>query len=191
VCFGLGSRGKHTLQGNPILQARILTLGGSSSTLGVDNTFGEVRPSLGRRRGPKISTPKDGVITKPGPLLQGLPRESGSGKRLGWSPRGLGRLSTADIGPTRGLGRSIPASVPLTGNPARLRPTRSSFRANSASVHADTATPGLGSSKGGQGVPLTEQEKPRATRPTEPRDPYASGIRVPHSSPLHGATHTW
>jgi hypothetical protein len=71
VCFGLGGRRKHTLQDNPILQARILTLEGSSSTLGVDNTFGEVRPSLGRRRGLKISTLKDGVITKPGPSLPG------------------------------------------------------------------------------------------------------------------------
>jgi hypothetical protein len=32
-------------------------------------------------------------------------------------------------------------------------------------------------------VPLTKQEKPRAARPTEPRDSYASGIRIPHSSP--------
>jgi hypothetical protein len=67
VCSGLGGRWRHTLQDNLILQARILTLEGSSSTLGVDNTFGEVRPSLGRRRGPKTSTLKDGVITKPGP----------------------------------------------------------------------------------------------------------------------------
>jgi hypothetical protein len=36
----------HTLQDNPILQARILTVEGSSSTLGVNYTFGEVRPSL-------------------------------------------------------------------------------------------------------------------------------------------------
>jgi hypothetical protein len=71
VCFGLGGRRKHTLQDNPILQARILTLEGSSSTLGVDNTFGEVRPSLGRRRSPKISTLKDDVITKPGPSPPG------------------------------------------------------------------------------------------------------------------------
>jgi hypothetical protein len=41
VCVGLGGRRKHTLQDNPILQARILTAKGSSSTLGVDNTFGE------------------------------------------------------------------------------------------------------------------------------------------------------
>ena len=28
-------------------------------------------------------------------------------------------------------------------------------------------------------------------RPTEPRDSYAFGIRIPHSSPSHKATHTW
>jgi hypothetical protein len=32
-------------------------------------------------------------------------------------------------------------------------------------------------------VSLTKQEKPRAARLTEPRDSYASGIRIPHSSP--------
>ena len=56
----------HTLQDNPILQARILTVEGSSSTLGVNYTFGEVRPSLGRRRGRRISTPKDDISTMPG-----------------------------------------------------------------------------------------------------------------------------
>jgi hypothetical protein len=40
-------------------------------------------------------------------------------------------------------------------------------------------------------VPLTKQEQPRAARPTEPRDSYASRIRIPHSSPSHEATHTW
>jgi hypothetical protein len=40
-------------------------------------------------------------------------------------------------------------------------------------------------------VPLTKQEKPRAVRPTEPRDSYASGIWIPHSSPSHEETHTW
>jgi hypothetical protein len=100
-------------------------------------------------------------------------------------------MSPEDISPARGLGRSTPASVPLTDDPARLRPTKSSFRANSAFVRADTATPGFGSSKSGRGVPLTKQEKPRIARPTEPRDSYTSGIRIPHSSPLHGATHAW
>jgi hypothetical protein len=39
---------------------------GSSSTLGVNPTFGEVRPSLRRQRGRRISTPKDDVSTAPG-----------------------------------------------------------------------------------------------------------------------------
>jgi hypothetical protein len=67
VCLGLGGRRKHTLQDNPILQARILMVGGSSSTLG------EVRPSLGRRPGPRISTLKGDVITTPGPSPPGSP----------------------------------------------------------------------------------------------------------------------
>jgi hypothetical protein len=61
----------HTLQDNPILQARILTVEGSSSTLGVNYTFGEVRPSLRRRRGPRISTLKDDIITTPRPSPPG------------------------------------------------------------------------------------------------------------------------
>jgi hypothetical protein len=71
VCFGLDGRRKHTLQDNPILQARILTAKGSSSTLGVDNTFGEAQPSLGQRRGPRVSALKDDVITKLGPSPPG------------------------------------------------------------------------------------------------------------------------
>jgi hypothetical protein len=71
VCLGLGGRRKHTLQDNPIMQARILTVEGSSSTLGVDYTFGKVRPSLGRRRGSRISTLKDDVIITPGPSPPG------------------------------------------------------------------------------------------------------------------------
>jgi hypothetical protein len=48
VCSGLGGCRRHTLQDNLILQAQVLTLEGGSSTLGIDDTFGEVRPSLGR-----------------------------------------------------------------------------------------------------------------------------------------------
>jgi hypothetical protein len=61
----------HTLQDNPILQARILTVEGSSSTLGVNYTFGEVRPSLRRRRSQRISTLKDDISTTPVPSPPG------------------------------------------------------------------------------------------------------------------------
>jgi hypothetical protein len=191
VCSGLGGRRKHALQDDLILQARILTLEGSSSTLGVGKTFGEVRPSLGRRRSPRVSALKDNVITKPGPSPPGpSPRIwLGQAARLA-TPRprpAVPRGHQPDPRP-----RQVNSGVgPANGRPGQAPPTRSSFRANSASVRADTATPGLGSSKSDRGVPLTEQEKPRATRLTEPRDSYASRIRIPHSSPLHGATHAW
>jgi hypothetical protein len=48
-------------------------LQGSSSTLGVNSTFGEVRPSLGRKHGRRISAPKDDVSTTPGPSPPGSP----------------------------------------------------------------------------------------------------------------------
>jgi hypothetical protein len=60
---------------------------------------------------------------------------------------------------------------------------KASSPADSASVHADAAASGSGSSQSGQGFSLTEQERPWAARPIEPRDSYASGIRIPHSSP--------
>jgi hypothetical protein len=61
----------HTLQDNPTVQTRIMTVEGSSSTFGVNYTFGEVRPSLGRRCGRRISTPKDDISTTPGPAPTG------------------------------------------------------------------------------------------------------------------------
>jgi hypothetical protein len=98
---------------------------------------------------------------RPGHRRQGLLQESGPSRRLGRPPRSLSQLSPEDTSPAHGLGTLNPALVPSVDGPARSR------------------------------VPLTKQEKPRAARPTEPRDSYASWIRIPHSSPSHEATHTW
>jgi hypothetical protein len=46
---------------------------GSSSTLSVNPTFGEVRPSLGRQHGRRISASKDDVSTMPGLSPPGSP----------------------------------------------------------------------------------------------------------------------
>jgi hypothetical protein len=67
----LDGRTRHTLQDNLILQARVLALEGGSNSLGIDGTFGEARPSLGRRRGPRLSAPEDDVITTPELSLPG------------------------------------------------------------------------------------------------------------------------
>jgi hypothetical protein len=88
---------------------------------------------------------------RPGHRRQGLLQEPGPSSRLGRSPRSLSQLSPEDTSPARGLGNSTPALVPPVDGPARLRPMKSSFRANSASVHADTAASGSGSSQSGRG----------------------------------------
>jgi hypothetical protein len=123
VCFGLGGRRKHMLQDNLILQARILTLEGSSSTLGVDDTFGEVRPSLRQRRGPKISTLKDDVIATPGPSPPGsspgirpeqAARPVAPGPRpavlRGRQPDLRPRLVNSGVGPANGQPGQAPAN---------------------------------------------------------------------------------
>jgi hypothetical protein len=115
VCSGLSGRRRHTLQDNLILQARVLTLEGGSSTLGIDDTIGEVRPSLGRRRGPKISTLKDDVIATTGPSLPGSPpgtrpeqaaRPVAPGPRpafhRGRQPDPRRRLVNSSVGPANG-----------------------------------------------------------------------------------------
>jgi hypothetical protein len=90
---------------------------------------------------------------RPGHRRQGLLQESGPSKRLGLPPRSISQLSLEDTSPAHGFGNSTLASIPPVDGPARLRPTKSSFRANSASVHANTAASGFGSSKSGRGFP--------------------------------------
>jgi hypothetical protein len=166
VFSGLGGRRRHTLQGDLILQARVFTLEGGCSTLGIDDTFSEVRPSLGQRRGPG---------TSPGIRPEQVARPVTLGASANHLPRAPVR-SEASSGQLRRRSRQRTTRLG-SGQPG------SHFRANSASVRADIATPGLGSSKSGRGVSLTKLEEPQTTRPIKPRDSYASGIRIPHSSP--------
>jgi hypothetical protein len=88
---------------------------------------------------------------RPGHRRQGLLQEPGLSRRLGRSPRSLSQLSPEDTSPAHGLGNPTPVLVPPVDGPARLRPTKSSFRANSASVHAGTAALGSGSPQSGRG----------------------------------------
>jgi hypothetical protein len=133
VCLGLGGRRKHTLQDNPILQARILTARGSSCTLGIGNTFGEARPSLGRRRGPRVSTLRDNVITKPGPSPPGsssrirpeqAARPVTSGPRpavlQGHQPCPRPRQVNSGVGPINGRPGQAPADQVFFSSQLRL-----------------------------------------------------------------------
>jgi hypothetical protein len=129
---------KHTLQDNPIQQAQILTVEGSSSTLGVNYTFGEVRPSLGRRRSRRISTLKDDIITTPRPSPPG----SSPGIRLEQTARPV----TPRPQPTV-PGRYQPGPRPRPAVPRRHQPSPRPRQLNS----------GVGPASGRPGQALADQ----------------------------------
>jgi hypothetical protein len=91
VFSGLSGHRRHTLQDNLILQARVFTLEGGYSTLVIDDTFSEVRPSLGRRRGPG---------TSPGIRSEQAARPVASGASANHLPRAPAR-SEASAGQLR------------------------------------------------------------------------------------------
>jgi hypothetical protein len=153
VCLGLGGRRKHTHTTRQTDPAGSDLDGGGAAAPSTSTTH-SAKSDLASDGGAVGGSPLRRTTSAPCPgrHRQGLLQESGSSRRFGRPPRSLSQLSPEDISPARGLGNSTPASVPLVDGPDRLRPTKSSFRANSASVHADTAASGFGSSKSGRGI---------------------------------------
>jgi hypothetical protein len=164
---------------------------GSSGTLDVNSTFGEVQPSLGRQHGRRISAPKDDVSTTPGPSPPGSPlgtqpeqtaRPAAPKPQLavprGHQPGSWPRQLDSGVGPASGRSGQAPADEVFFSSQLCLYPCWNRCLRPRLTVERPR-------------VPLTKQEKPRAARRTEPRDSYASRIRIPHSSPSHEATHSW
>jgi hypothetical protein len=139
----------------------------------------------------KISAPRLGH------RRQGLLQETDPSRWLDQPLRSLSQLSE-DVSPAHGLGSPTPGLVPPVDDPAWLRPPllcllslgshlllgrRSFLFEPTPSLSTLTPLPpALAHRRAAEGS-FTEQEKPRAARPTEPRDSYASGIRIPYSSP--------
>jgi hypothetical protein len=136
VCSGLGGCRRHTLQNALTLQARVLTLEGGSNTLGIDDTFSKVRPSLGRRRGPGTSPgirPEQAARpVAPGASADHLPRaparpEASADQLRHWSRQRTTRLGSGQPGfifePTPPLFMLIP--LPLAS--ARRRAAEGSL----------------------------------------------------------------
>jgi len=136
---------------------------GSSSTLGIDSTFGGIRPGLGRQHGRRISTSKEDVSTAPAGVSSRNPaRADGSTGRSVASascpPRTSARLmaSAARLQGWSCQWTTWPGSSRRCYASSAWEGTCSwadevSSRANSASVHADTAASGSGSSQSGRG----------------------------------------
>jgi hypothetical protein len=153
---------KHTHTTDKLFLQVQTSIGGSSSTLGIDSTFGGVRPSLGRRHGRRISTSKKDVSIAPEPSPGTRPKQT-AGPAVpkpqpavprGHQPGPWPRQPDSRVGPTSGRPGQVPTAAATPPRPRKSPapgPTKSSFRANSASVRADTAASGSGSTQSGQG----------------------------------------
>jgi hypothetical protein len=72
--------------------------------------------------------------------------------------------------------------LPQPGKPPAPGPTKSLSEPTLPLSALTPLPPAPAHRRGTEGSKKTEQERPRAARLTEPRDSYASGIRIPHSS---------
>jgi hypothetical protein len=124
ICLGLGGRQKTYAHYKINCSCRIRHQWGSSSTLGVDSTFGGIRHGLGRQHGRRISTSKEPIGTMPGPSPLGSPPGTRPEQTALRPLRSLSQLSPEDVSPAHSLGNPTPASVPPVDGPARLRPTK-------------------------------------------------------------------
>jgi hypothetical protein len=136
----------------------------------IDKLFLQVQTSIGRAAAPSVSTPPSAESdpASDGDTVEGSPpRRKMSAPRLGHRRRGL----LQEPGPSRRLDRPLrslsqlspedqPGSWPrqpdfsvgpASGRPGQAPADEASFRANSASVHADTAASGSSSSQSGRG----------------------------------------
>jgi hypothetical protein len=92
---------------------------------------------------------------RPGHRRQGLLQGPGPSRRLSRPRRSLSQLSPEDTSPARGLGNCSGVG-PASGWPDQALADEASFRANSASVHADAAASGSGSSQSGRGFSFNQ-----------------------------------
>jgi hypothetical protein len=147
-----------------------LTVEGSSSTLGVNYTFGKVRPSLGRRRGQRISTSKDDISTTPGPSPPGslpgvrleqtarpaTPKPQPAVPR-GHQPGSWPRQLNSDAGPGSGRPGRAPADEVFFSSQLRLRPGSDSALASADSLR-------LARPRGSDSTLTSEEPPPRPTQ---------------------------
>jgi hypothetical protein len=198
ICLGLGGHKKHTHTTNKLFLQVQTSIGGAaapsastppSAESGPASDGDTVRGSPPRR---KMSTPHLGH------RRQGLLQEPSPSRRLDQPLRSLSQLSPEDISPAHGLDSLTPASVPPVDDLARFQPPllclfglgshlllgrRSFFLSQLRLCPCRHRCLRLRLIAEQPRFPLTKQEKPWVARPTEPRDSYASGIRIPHSSP--------
>jgi hypothetical protein len=183
VCLGLGGRKKkHTHTTNKLfLQDRTSAGGAAAPSTSIPPSAEFDRASDDNMVGGSPPRRKMSA-SRLGHRRRGLLQEPSPSRWLDRPLRSLSQLSPEDISPAHGLGNPTPALVPLMDGPARLRPTKLLFEPTPPLSTLTPLPPASAHRRAAEGS-FTEQEKPRAAMPIEPRDTYASGIRIPHSSP--------
>jgi hypothetical protein len=183
VCLGLGGRKKHMhTTGEPILQVQTSAGGAVAPSTSTPPSAKSDRALDGNTGG---GSPLRRTTSAPRPShrRQGLLQEPGPSRRLDRPPRSLSQLSPEDTSPARGLDNLTPVLVPPGDDPAKPRPTKLPFLSQLCLCPCWHRCLRLRLIAERPRVPLTKQEKLLVARPTEPGDSYASGIRIPHSSP--------
>jgi hypothetical protein len=182
VCLGLGGRKKHMHTTDKLILQDQTSVGGAAAPSASTPPSTESDPSSngntvgGSPPRRKMSAPRLGHRRR------GLLQEPGPSRRLDRPLCSLSQLSPEDISPAHGLDNPTPALVPPMDGPARLRPMKLLFELTPPLSILTPLPPASDHRRATEGS-FTEPEKPRAARPTKPRDSYASGIRIPHSSP--------
>jgi hypothetical protein len=164
------TRGKKTRLFNTTIKC--LGLGGREKHAhAIDKLFLQVQASAGGAAVPSALLPPS---TEPGPASDGDPceRTSTQGRTPAPRPRMSWPSSSRCCHIFLGLGsRQLLGRRSLFSSRLRLCPRQ--HRCLRLRLIAEQPR-----------VLKTEQERSRAARPTEPRDSYASGIWIPHSSPF-------
>jgi hypothetical protein len=198
ICLVLGGRKKHTHTTDKLFLQDQTSVGGAAapsaptppsaeSDLASDGDTVGGSPPQRKMSAPRLGHRRQGLLQEPGPS-----------RRPDRPLRSLSQPSPGDIGPAHGLGSPTPGLVPPVDDPAKLRPPlprllglgshlllgqRSLLFEPTPPLSMLTRCLRLRLITERSRVSLTGQEKPRAARLTEPRDSYASGIRIPHLSP--------
>jgi hypothetical protein len=181
VCLGLGGRKKHMHTTYKLFLQDQTSVGAAAPSASTPPSAESNPASDGNTVG---GSPPRRKMSAPrlGHRHRGLLQEPGPSRRLDRPLRSLSQLSPEDISPAHGLSNPTPALVPPVDGPARLRPTKLLFEPTLPLSMLTPLPPASAHRIAAEGS-FTEQEKPRPARMTEPRDSYASGIRIPHSSP--------
>jgi hypothetical protein len=152
VCLGLGGRKKHThttdkadpvgsyVDGGGAAAPSASTPPSAKSNRASDGNTGEGSPLRRTTSAPRLGQRRQGLLQEPSPS-----------RRLGRPPRSLSQLPHGGHQPGSWPRQLDPGVGPANGRPGQAPADEASFRANSASVHADTAALGPGSPQSGRG----------------------------------------